>query len=59
MQTDKEIRIRLKEVKKNLKATEKRYEEYDNYEDMEAIPIIEKEMETLLWVLGEKYEAIK
>lgn len=52
MKTKKQIRAQLETAKKELREIRKQFAEYDNHEDMEAIPVIEQEIKTLEWVLG-------
>jgi len=54
MQTLQEVRKKLRIAEVNLRATRERFEEYDNHDDMDLIPVYEQEVETLKWVLNER-----
>jgi hypothetical protein len=51
MKAEKEVKSKLKWYKKLLKETEQRFEEYDNHDDMDLIPVYEEVVEILKWVL--------
>jgi hypothetical protein len=53
MKTEKEIRKNLRSAEKELKETRKRFEKYDNHDDLELIPVQEEAVNILKWVLGE------
>ena len=51
MKTEKEIKAQLKVAKKELRKVQARFEEYDNHDDMDNIPIVNEKIKTLEWVL--------
>ena len=53
MKSEKEIKTQLKIAKKELREVRKRFEKYDNHDDMDLIPVVEQEIKTLGWILGE------
>jgi hypothetical protein len=52
MKTEAEVKERLKADQKELKATKKRFEKYDDCDDMHMIDEYEARISTLKWVLG-------
>lgn len=46
-----EVKERLKAARKELKDVQKRFEKYDNHDDMDMLPVIAEEIRTLEWVL--------
>ena len=52
MKSEEEITRRLKVAKKDLKDTTKRFDKYDNHDDMELIPVYEAVVAELEWVLA-------
>lgn len=51
MKTKAKIQKRLEAAEKKLHETRARFEEDDNYDDMDLIPIFEEEINILKWVL--------
>ena len=54
MRTPLDVRKKLRIAEVNLRQVRARFEEYDNHEDMELIPVLIQEIETLKWVLNEQ-----
>ena len=52
MKTEAEVKDRLKGAKKDLKDTKKRFEKYDDCDDMHAIDEYEAQVQVLEWVLA-------
>jgi hypothetical protein len=54
LRTEKEIKEKLNAAKKELREVRAQFEKYDNHDDLEQIPVIQQEVDTLKWVLGTK-----
>ena len=52
MKTETEVKQLLKITEKTLKVTRKRFEKYDNYEDMDLCDALEAQIEILKVVLS-------
>ena len=53
MKDEREIKRELRAAKRELRDVQKRFEQYDNHEDMDLLPVVEQKIKTLRWVLKE------
>ncbi len=52
MKTSEEIEKKLRLTEKELRITKFRFQKYDNHDDIDAIPVLKREVNTLRWILG-------
>jgi predicted secreted Zn-dependent protease len=52
MKTEKEVAAKLKEVKKTQRETQKRFDKYDNHDDLVALGELDAVVNMLEWVLS-------
>jgi hypothetical protein len=51
MKTEKQVEDELKRAEKKYKETNARFDKYDNHDDLEELGKLEREVDTLKWVL--------